>query len=471
MPIPLLCLALVEGLLLFGALYAGALIRFGGDFGDIRTDFGDVLPRALAFAALMLLGMSSMGLYHVRERHRLGGFALRLLAAFGLGWLGLSMLYYVYPDLYSGRGVLGLSIGLGAIAVSVVRPLFHRLIDDSGLKQRVLVLGTGERAAAIMHNVAAFGRRGVRVQGFVPCGTEPRRVPDDRVVEIPTGTLREYCVEHRVEEIVLAADDRRNSFSMQDLLACKLQGIDIVEQMTFFEREEGRVRLDLLYPGWLVFCDGCSRGTVRMATKRVFDMMVSTLLALISLPFTLLTALAIKLEDGPRAPVFYRQRRTGEMGQEFELLKFRSMRVDAESDGQARWAGQRDDRTTWVGAVIRRTRIDEIPQIFNVLRGEMSFVGPRPERPEFVAELAGKISYYRERHCLKPGITGWAQINYPYGASLEDARAKLEYDLYYVKNHSLLLDLYTLMSTAEVVMFGKERPDRAGGARGESRAP
>jgi sugar transferase (PEP-CTERM system associated) len=239
------------------------------------------------------------------------------------------------------------------------------------------------------------------------------------------------------------------------LLECRLAGVEVTDLVSFLERETGKVRLDVLNPSWMIFAKGFSRHPWRQVTSRTFDIIAAALLLIVTSPVIVLTAAAILVEDGPRAPIFYRQRRVGKDGRQFNLLKFRSMRPDAESDGKARWAVSGDSRVTRVGALIRKIRIDELPQLLIVLGGAMSFVGPRPERPEFVAELSETIPYYRERHCVKPGITGWAQLCYPYGSSERDAREKLQYDLYYVKNHSLVFDLMILLQTVEVVLLGK----------------
>jgi sugar transferase (PEP-CTERM system associated) len=258
-----------------------------------------------------------------------------------------------------------------------------------------------------------------------------------------------------VDEVVVAMEDRRRYFPLRELLECRLAGVDVTELLTFLERETGRVRLDVLNPSWLIFGPGFRRDPLRLFSARALDLIASLLILVFTLPGMLAIALAVLIEDGWRAPVFYRQARVGRGGRAFELLKFRSMRADAETDGQARWAQKDDPRVTRVGAVMRKLRIDELPQILNVLRGNMSLVGPRPERPHFVADLAQKIPYYVERHCLKPGITGWAQLCYPYGSSEQDAIEKLQYDLYYIKNNSLLFDLSILVQTVEVVFMGK----------------
>jgi sugar transferase (PEP-CTERM system associated) len=259
---------------------------------------------------------------------------------------------------------------------------------------------------------------------------------------------------YRIDEIIIAVRERRGGgLPMSELLNCRLAGVRVTEASAFFERERGQVRLDSLNASWLIFGEGFNNRALRDAIKRAFDLFASGLLLLVTLPIMLVTALLIKLES--KGPIFYRQERVGHGGSTFHVCKFRSMRTDAEQDGKPRWATAGDDRVTRVGRVIRKLRIDELPQILNVFSGDMSFVGPRPERPFFVDQLNKEIPYYAARHSIKPGITGWAQVRYPYGASLEDAVEKLQYDLYYVKNHSLFLDLMILIETIQVVTLGK----------------
>ena len=271
------------------------------------------------------------------------------------------------------------------------------------------------------------------------------------------GSLLEFARAHSIDEIVVAMDDAAAHFRCRSCSNAASSGIDVIDIVSFLERETGRIRLDVLNPSWIIFADGFRRDPLRLISKRVFDLIASLLLLLLTWPVMLLVAIAIKIEDGLSAPILYRQARVGLEGRVFKILKFRSMSTDAELDGQARWADTDDDRVTRVGVVLRKMRIDEFPQLINVLKGDMSFVGPRPERPEFVTALNQKIPYYRERHYVKPGITGWAQLCYPYGSSEHDAMEKLQYDLYYVKNHSLLFDIVILLQTAEVVLWGKGR--------------
>ncbi len=458
--VPFAVLAMAELALLVLAVYLGALLRFAGDMQAVSASVGEMMPRATWYAIFMIAGMGAMGLYQVQQSHRLLSVYGRLLIGLLLGWVGLSVLYYIVPELYSGRGVMFLAVLMSAVLVAVVRPIFYWLIGDTHFKQQLLVLGAGERAAKVLEKLPTdLARGGFDVKGFVRCGDSERMLAEERLVDVEEhGGLLRYCVANQIGEILVASDDRRQgAICMQQLLDCKLNGIQVIDIATFLEREEGKVSLDIVNPGWMVYSDGFDTSFLRLGIKRAFDIFAALGILLLGLPFMVLAAIAIKLEEGLKAPVFYHQERVGEAGRTFELVKFRSMRTDAEKDGKARWAVKNDDRVTRVGRIIRNLRIDELPQVINVLRGDMSFVGPRPERPSIVEELKADIPYYAERHMLKPGITGWAQVRYPYGASMEDARRKLEYDLYYIKNQSLLMDFYVMFCTVEVVLFGRGR--------------
>ncbi|MCZ6620042.1 MAG: TIGR03013 family PEP-CTERM/XrtA system glycosyltransferase, partial [Gammaproteobacteria bacterium] len=377
------------------------------------------------------------------------------------------ILSYSIPAAFMGRGVLIFSTTEAFVLIALSRWLTAQFVSDDALKKRVLVLGTGTRAIKI----ATRMRRKSDQRAFVLVGFMEIEGSDPSVVRDGGGTLLrselslpDYCDQYRVQEIVVAMDERRRNqdavggLPLEELMECRLRGIEVVDVQQFIEREACKVDVDLLRPSWMVFADGFVANTWYAITKRAFDIFASLVLLLFTWPVILGASLMIWIGGRFREPVLYLQDRVGLDGQIFQVVKFRSMSTDAEKDGAAVWAAHGDPRITRIGAVIRKTRIDELPQLFNVLRGDMSFVGPRPERPEFVEELSRKIPFYDQRHRIKPGITGWAQLCYPYGATTGDAKEKLQYDLYYLKNHSILLDLIILVQTVEVVLVG-------GGAR------
>jgi len=456
-PVSMAVLSAIEATVFFAAVYGAVMARFGASpisVAGLPELPGAVWPRALLFSGVMMICFLAFGLYSLRQRARLAGMAARVALALFVGFIITATLFYLVPALWMGRGLEALAAIGGLCGVTVSRVIFSHVVDENLFKRRVLVYGAGASAAAIGGLRRRADRRGFIVVGFVPAHRTERAVALDRVLD-PGGSLVGLCEKLGAVEVVVAMDDRRSGFPIAELLKCRLAGVEVTELLTFLERETGRVRIDVLNPSWLIFGQGFRRDPMRLITSRALDLTVSLAAMVLALPLMLLIALLVKLEEGWRAPVLYRQRRVGLGGRLFDVIKFRSMRIDAECDGQARWAQKRDPRVTRVGAFMRKTRLDELPQLFNVLRGQMSLVGPRPERPQFVAELSEHIPYYVERHCVKPGITGWAQICYPYGSSEQDSLEKLQYDLYYVKNNSLLFDLTILLQTAEIVCMGK----------------
>ncbi|HWG29016.1 MAG TPA: TIGR03013 family XrtA/PEP-CTERM system glycosyltransferase [Steroidobacteraceae bacterium] len=447
-------LALVEFVLVAGAMFAATVIRFPENLVHIQAEHGPLLPRMLLFGLTVLLSLMAFGMYSSRQRAPAFGIAIRLFTSICAATVGTTVVFFLIPDVWVGRGVMALAAILALLALMASRYVFSYLVDDEVFKRRVLVYGSGERARSIAGLRRRTDRRGFSVVGYVASDGESCSVPREQLLDAAESMLS-VCARLDVDEVVVAMDDRRRAFPILGLLECRLAGIDVTELLTFLERETGRVRIDVLNPSWMIFGEGFRRGPIRLFTGRMLDLLASLVIVTVSLPAMLVTACAIKLEDGWRAPVLYRQSRVGFGGNSFDVLKFRSMRTDAEVAGGAQWAQKSDPRVTRVGAIIRKLRIDELPQILNVLRGHMSFVGPRPERPQFVAQLAEKIPYYVQRHCVKPGITGWAQLCYPYGSSEQDALEKLQYDLYYIKNNSLLFDLAIIVQTAEVVILGK----------------
>ncbi|HEY2036189.1 MAG TPA: TIGR03013 family XrtA/PEP-CTERM system glycosyltransferase [Steroidobacteraceae bacterium] len=450
-------LTATEAVVFFGSVYAAVMARFHVDPASIPTLkqlHGAVWPRALVFSVIMVLCLLAFGLYSARQRARFAGMVVRVSVALIAGFALTAALFYMIPTLWMGRGVDGLAAIGGLFGVVISRVVFAHIVDENVFKRRVLIYGAGETAAAIAGLRRRSDRRGFFLMGFVAAHQGERAVSTDRIVD-PKGSLVQLCQRLGVAEVVVAMDDRRRDFPVRELLQCRLAGIEVTEVLTFLERETGRVRLDVLNPSWMIFGPGFRRDPFQRLAARLVDLAGSLLVLPVALPFMLLATLAIKLEDGWRAPVLYRQPRVGLGGQTFNVLKFRSMRTDAERDGRALWAQKRDPRVTRVGSFIRKVRIDELPQILNVLGGQMSLVGPRPERPQFVSQLAERIPYYLERHSVKPGITGWAQLCYPYGSSEQDALEKLQYDLFYIKNRTLLFDLAILLQTVEVVFLGK----------------
>lgn len=448
-------LASVEALLFMLSVLIGSYLRFKGENTAVEDHIGPILPRALIFAAVLGTSMAAMGLYQPRMREGSGGILIRLVGAFVAMSLVMSAIFYLSPDLLLWRGALALVVGTAFLFALISRSVFERLVNHENLKRRVLVFGAGHRANQVLGQLRRKSdRRGFNFVAFLPVVGEDLVVAPEFCIDAQTSVY-DYAAAQAIDEILVAVDDRRRGLPINDLLQCKLSGIDVLDVVTFFERETGKIVLEFVTPGWMVFSDGFQLGMFRQLSKRCFDLVASLILLLGTWPMMLGAILAIWMEDGLRAPLIYRQKRVGINGQEFDVLKFRSMRVDAEKEGQAVWAKQNDDRVTRVGRFIRKCRIDELPQILNVLKGDMGFVGPRPERPQFVERLAQQIPHYAARHQVKPGIAGWAQLCYPYGASEKDAEHKLQYDLYYVKNHSLLLDFMILLQTVEVVLFGK----------------
>jgi len=454
-PVSLVYLALVELVLLFFCFYGGVVFHSAIESDFSVTSIAPLYPKAITFALVHFLSIGSMGLYQRRFRLGIAGILLRLSAAFCMGAIAMSFIYYALPTQSVERLTQAASFVVAFSTITLVRVLFMKTVDQNLLKRRVLVLGAGEYAGQIQNNLRrTTDQRGFLVVGYVHVRGE-HDVVNEALILRPEQPLVTICSQLQIDEIVVAVGDRRRkSFPVHELLDCKLSGVDVIDLTQFFEREVGKIKLDIVNPSWLIFSEGFSQGEYQAFFKRAFDVLMSLLLLAVTWPAMVLVAIAIFVESGFRGPILFKQVRVGQHWQLFHVLKFRSMRVDAEKDG-AQWAQKNDNRVTRVGSFIRKVRLDELPQIFNVLMGDMSFVGPRPERPEFVTELSNQIPYYAERHRVKPGITGWAQVCYPYGASEKDALEKLQFDLYYIKNYTLFLDLVIILQTAHEVTWGK----------------
>lgn len=455
--LPYAILGLIDFLVLICAFLLAVFFKYFGDLAFFEQSLPFVLPSAIVFALFNLVVMISLGVHQSRIEDGMSGMMLRTIMSLiiaiplcGFGNLiAADWLWYL-----GSSSVLTTGTVFGVFLLGSARSLFFATAGKERFKRKVLVLGAGFRARQILEDLRTpFNRKGFTLTGFVSMPAEDVEVSREKLLDIPT-TIHDYIVKYPVNEIVVAVDDRRKGLPMEDLLECKMEGVTIVDGATFYERESRKVALEMVTHGWLVFSDGFTVSSVYGIGKRSLDLLAASLLFLVGAPLMLLTAIAIKIEDGLKAPVFYSQERVGLNNKVFRVHKFRSMRIDAEKNG-AVWASKNDARVTKVGDFIRKVRIDELPQIFNVLNGTMAFVGPRPERPMFVEQLSETIPFYSERHRVKPGLTGWAQLCFAYADNEEDTREKLRYDLYYIKNQSLLLDLLVIIQTVEVVLFKK----------------
>jgi sugar transferase (PEP-CTERM system associated) len=421
--------------------------------GGAHLEIGKVAFYAVIFTLIMIIFNVWLGIYqrvHSRTPEETRARAvLSLYLAIPLAYAVFSLLSVAEVD----RSFMLLS-GLAALFATLLRRV-HSAHGRPGslLSHRVLVFGVGEEA----ENVGRVLRKsdpGIEIVGFYPCSTDTEIVVPAQVILSQEMSLSDTAHSLKVDEIIVAVRERRGgALPLRELLDCKLSGVKVLDLASYFERALGQLRLDSLRVGWLIFGDGFRQSWRRSSVKRLFDIVVALVLLLLAAPVMLLTALLIVLEDG--CSIFYRQERVGLDGRLFKVIKFRSMRNDAEGDGKPRWATLDDDRVTRIGRILRKLRIDELPQLYNVFAGDMSLVGPRPERPYFVDQLTRDIPFYAVRHSVKPGLTGWAQVSYHYGSTVDDSVQKLQYDLYYVKNHSLFLDMVILFQTVGVVLTGK----------------
>jgi len=452
---PFLILLIAETCVVYGSVYSAIFIRFysvGQDFADIAVG---LLDSAVVITLITAITTLSTGLYVGRLREGMAGVLIRIAISMVMSSIMVVLIFYLFPDLFLGRGVLALVYVQSFFIIGTVRTLFFELVDTSVFKSRVLVYGAGADASYIDKKLRRKSdRRGFDIFGYALLDDQNPQVDEKRIVTIDSPLL-EYVNKYSIDEIVVATSDIKSRVKIDELVDCKLNGINVLDILTFFEREAGQIRIDIMDPTWLVTSDGFNQSRLRNIIKRLFDLVASFVLLVVSFPVQVLIVIAIWAEDGIGAPVIYRQMRIGEYGSSFNVYKFRSMISNAEREGNAVWASEGDSRVTGVGSFLRKYRLDELPQAVNVIKGDMSFVGPRPERPEFISELSEHIPYYKERHVLKPGLTGWAQLNFSYGSSMEDAYHKHLYDMYYVKNHSLFLDCLIILQTVEIIIFGK----------------
>lgn len=447
-------LILAEAFLVYGAIVFAVYLRVGiaGAPEELIAKNGYLKAGVAAFFCLAAFYL--FDLYDFLVMHDRRELVLRLVQALGLAWIALAISFYTFPGLNLGRGISLIALPLALTLMVSWRVSIHWVLGHPDFGERILIVGSGNLAVELAREVLNRPDAGYRIVGFVGTDAEllGKSLINPRVIGM-TDQLEEIVKRDGIDRIVVAMGERRGQFPTNRLLQLSLTGqVNIEEGASFYERLTGRVSLNMIRPSWLIFTGRGRQAKLAEISRAVVHWMVAFIGAILSLPLVLITAILIKLES--RGPVFYKQERVGKNGRPFTLMKFRSMRVDAEQDGPV-WASKGDSRTTRVGRVIRKARIDEIPQFWNILKGEMSFVGPRPERPHFVAQLAEEITFYQQRHLIAPGLTGWAQIKYPYGSSIEDARQKLQYDLFYIKNQSLFLDAIVLFETVKIILFGR----------------
>lgn len=448
-PHSVLILGIVEFIVLLLVAEAAWVLRAS----QIGIDAGGLAVRLaplFTFAAVVHGTMIAVGLYNPESLRSVRYAAARIIVAVSIAIIFLSVIRFVWPDPVLWRSITLYAMLMAMAVLILIRAVVIQVIDVKRFRRPVMLLGAGTRAQRLV-DLADTPNAGFCIVGSIAMTTNAPVVAD-AVPRSSIAHLADYAAARGTRELVLALEERRGSLPLNDLLRAKTLGLDVNEFSSFIERETGRIDLATTNPSWLIFSDGFSAPQrLSRAFKRVFDIVASLIVLVLVWPLIVIGALAVKLDS--KGPAFYRQTRVGLFGEPYEIVKLRSMRIDAEVAGTAVWAEENDPRVTRVGRIIRKIRVDELPQLWCVLKGEMSVVGPRPERPSFVEQLQQDIPFYAERHMVKPGLTGWAQINYPYGASVEDARAKLEYDLYYAKNYSPFLDLLILMQTVQVVIW------------------
>ena len=449
-------LLLAEAAVVFGAIVGAVYLRLGIEDAHNELMLRQGFLKAALATLFCLAAFYLFDLYDFVVMHDRRELVLRLVQALGLAWMALALAFYAFPQLMLGRGISLIALPLALGLMVGWRISIHWLLGHPDFGEKILIVGSGTFAVEVAREMLERPDAGYRIAGFV--GNDPellgKSLINPRVIGL-TSELDDVVRREGIDRIIVAMGERRGQLPTSELLQLSLAGtVNIEEGASFYERVTGRVSLNMIRPSWLIFSSRGRQARISGITRNIVHRIVALVGGLVSLPIAIVTAILIKLDS--RGPILYKQERVGKNGAAFTVMKFRSMRIDAEKAGPV-WASKDDDRTTRVGKVIRKLRIDEIPQFWNIIRGEMDFVGPRPERPHFVSQLAEEIPYYEQRHLIAPGLTGWAQIKYPYGASVEDARQKLQYDLYYIKNQSLMLDAIILFETIKIILFGRGR--------------
>jgi sugar transferase (PEP-CTERM system associated) len=433
------------------SVYAGIFLRFLDDFSYQLQNYSPLMPRVMTFSLFIVFMNFFVDLYSIEKREGGKEIFLKILFAALTAFISLAAFYYLVPSTHLGRGLLFLSLCVAILIQFVWHTGFNLFLKLPVAAKRVLILGTGP-VAETMGKILSSNNNGFALSGYINCVGEPIHVPPASIIGNGDGLLA-IAMKEKVQKIVVSLSERRGTFPVREVLNCKLKGIDIIDGPSFYEQLTGKLLIENMNPSHLIFSEGFKITVFRRYFKRMFDVILAITGIVLSLPFLAIIPILIKIDS--KGPVLFKQERVGEGEKCFTVYKFRTMVDEAEKETGPIWSQTGDARITKLGKFLRKTRLDEIPQLFNVLRGDMSFIGPRPERLFFVESLKKQIPYYSERHCVKPGITGWAQVRYEYGDSIEDAIEKLRYDLYYIKYQSLSLDLLIILDTIKVILFGK----------------
>ena len=441
-PIRNVIFAAGEGIVIYIAVIFAAWFRTGSEF--IIFDKWVIL-KSLLITMTCQLSLYYHDLYDFRIVDSIAELGIRLLQALGVVTILFGLAYFFAPDLMIGEGIFVIIVGFMILLIVSWRIGYNFILDRSLFTQKIFIVGSGELALEIQREIDGKRDSGYKVHRLIEEAELSRTITE--------MDLCDSAKQAHVKKIIIAMEEKRGNFPLAQLLRCRTEGIEILEGTSFYEMLMGKLYVHQINPAWLIFSEGFRKSRFKSFAKRSGDLILSVLMLIMLSPLMLITAVLIRLES--QGPIIFSQERTGQYGKPFKIKKFRSMVADAEKKTGPVWAGENDDRITRVGRVIRKLRIDELPQLWNVFRGEMSFVGPRPERQHFIRELEKQIPYYSERCTVKPGLTGWAQVCYPYGASVEDAVEKLNYDLFYIKNLTFFLDLLVIFRTVKIVLFGK----------------
>lgn len=447
------CFIVETGIIIFSVVASFVLLH--GRAGTPVVSMGDVVARALVITFFCQSCMYLLDLYNFRLFQTFGEMLFSLAIAVGVACMGIGLLSYAIPAFGVAGRMYYLSILIASIALLVWRLLFELYITRLAPRENILIVGSGDVARQVGEEVNNSARLGFRLVGFIDPHKRAGENMDPGVGEVlgNPGQMKEIIEKYDVSKVVVAITERRGEYPVKEMLDLRVKGCPILEWPGFFEKLSGRIPIENLAPSFFIFNEGFRKSRFLLLVRRIVSAIVAGIALVLLLPLFLVIAVVIKL-DSP-GPVLYSQIRVGEHGKPIRIYKFRSMRSDAEANGDAVWAVQNDPRITKVGQFLRKSRIDELPQLFNVLVGEIEFVGPRPERPEFVSKLEDQIPYYALRHTVKPGLTGWAQVMFHYCGTIDESKEKLKYDLFYIKNMSIKLDLLILFHTMKIIILGR----------------